>query len=131
MDYLRQRIGLPNGALDRDRHNQQFLRALIREMLRLDVLTNPGKLSEILRAAGSALTLDLAGRSLDDLILELRAISANDIAGVKVPVLERPAVAGQLPVSELVQPLAGELFDAVRGDRLTEFVSGHPELLVR
>lgn len=139
MDYLRQRVGLPAGALDRDRHIRQFLKALISELLRPDAVANPAKVPQILSAAGSALTVDLPGRSLDDLILEFREISATSttgfpmpsalITGFPVPVRDLPVSPGETPAAEFVEPLAGELFDAVRRDALAEFLVRHPELL--
>lgn len=131
MDFLRQRKGLRGGALDRDRHGRQFLRALAAEAMRGGVLANPVQLNDIVRAAGSALTVDIPGEAMDDLLRALPGISADDLTGVRVPV--RPADGGPAVTSdlEMVEPLATELFAAMREDRLGEFLAAHPDLVDR
>ena len=131
MDFLRQRKGLPGGSLDRDRHGRQFLRALADEALRAGVLANPVRLNDIIRAAGSALTVDIPGEALDDLLRALPGTSADDLTGVRVPV--RPADGDPMATSglDIVEPLATELFAAMRADRLGEFLAAHPDLIDR
>ena len=58
LDYVRQRYGLPNGDYDRQRHQQQFIKAMASQALSKDVVTNPGKLDKVLRAAGESLIFD-------------------------------------------------------------------------
>jgi LCP family protein required for cell wall assembly len=142
MDFLRQRKGLPGGALDRDRHGRQFLRALAGEATRAGVLANPVRVNDIIRAAGSALTVDIPGEAMDDLLRALPGISADDLTGVRVPVRPADDLTGvRVPVRpadgdpavtsglDMVEPLATELFAAMREDRLGEFLAAHPDLV--
>ena len=55
LDYVRQRYGLPRSDYDRQRHQQQFIKAMAKQALSKDVITNPAKLDKVLKAAGSAL----------------------------------------------------------------------------
>jgi LCP family protein required for cell wall assembly len=129
IDYLRQRIGLPNGVLDRDRHLQQFLKALIAEAGRVNLLADPARLLQIMNAAGSALTIDTGGRETADLIREFTGLSTSEVRLLRVPVRLTPGpVPGTSSDFEPAEPLAGALFDALRRDTLTALATAHPEL---
>ena len=51
LDYVRQRY-IPGGDYARQRHQQQFIKAMVNQALSKDVATNPLKLDRVLRAAG-------------------------------------------------------------------------------
>ena len=50
-----------NDDYDRERHQQQFLKAIFATALRQGVATNPIKLDQFIRAVGSAMTVDTNG----------------------------------------------------------------------
>src|SRR5262249_51116080 len=71
LDYVRQRELIPDGDYGRERHQQQFLRAIVKQATSSGVRTNPVKLDAVLRAAGQSLTFDAGGVSIDNWIFTL------------------------------------------------------------
>jgi cell envelope-related transcriptional attenuator-like protein len=60
LDYVRQRDKLANSDFDHDRqrHQQQFIKAIAQKLLSTGVLTDLGKLSQVFDAMGRAMTID-------------------------------------------------------------------------
>ena len=85
LDYARQRYDLPGGDYDRQRHQQQFLKAIAQKATDAGLLTNPIKLDQVIRAVGGALTVDTNGVPLEDTVLALRGLRPDDLVGVKMP----------------------------------------------
>lgn len=85
LDYVRQREDLPGGDFDRQRHQQQLLTALLREARPWRMATDPLKLDRVVRAAGSALTVDTNGAALDRLAFALRRVRTGPLVGVRLP----------------------------------------------
>ena len=85
LDYCRQRDLLANGDSDygRQRHQQQFIRAVVKKTLSNGVLTNPVKLDKVIRSAGQAFTFDGGGVNLADWIFTLKGIDPNALLMVK------------------------------------------------
>src|SRR4029079_8691398 len=83
LDYVRQRELIPDGDYGRQRHQQQFLRAVMKEGTSTGVLNNPLKLDAVLRSAGQAVTFDGGGVSIDNWIFTLKGLSANDVVMIK------------------------------------------------
>src|SRR6185437_14787740 len=50
LDYVRQRELIPDGDYGRQRHQQQFLQAVLKEATGAGVLTSPVKLDRVLRS---------------------------------------------------------------------------------
>ncbi|MFE0592870.1 LCP family protein [Micromonospora echinospora] len=124
LDYVRQRYDLPEGDYDRQRHQQQLLRAMLDRAGQTDLLGDPLKLDSLIRAVGESLTVDTNGVPLEDLVLALRALPADGLVGVRVP--SSPQLIGQ--VSYVVLDGGGtELFRAVRGERMTRWAAANPQ----
>ena len=125
LDYVRQRYGLPNGDYDRQRHQQQFIKAMAEQALSKDVVTNPAKLDKVLKAAGKALIFDGKGHNVVDWAFALKNIRSNDMTLIKLPgesYFEYGSYRGErLPAS------AGKFFDAVTRDEIGNFLFTHPE----
>ena len=85
LDYVRQRYGLPNGDYDRQRHQQQFIKAMAQQALSKDVVTNPVKLDKVLKAAGSALIFDGKGHDVVDWGFALKNIRSGNMTLIKLP----------------------------------------------
>lgn len=85
LDYARQRDDLPNGDYDRQRHQQQLVKAIIDKVDIGDLAADPAKLDELIRAVGSLVTVDAGGISLKDLALALRGLRTEALVGVQVP----------------------------------------------
>jgi anionic cell wall polymer biosynthesis LytR-Cps2A-Psr (LCP) family protein len=80
VDYLRQRRD------ERHRTHQQVWRATAVRLGEVDLLGNPIKLDQVVRAVASALVVDTNGLALDELIAVLRNLRPEQVVGVHVPV---------------------------------------------
>jgi LCP family protein required for cell wall assembly len=123
LDYLRQRETLKNGDFDRQRHQQQFLKAIFQKTFANGLAQNPIKLDQVIRAVGSSLTVDTNGVPLDQLVFTLRNINPSSLVGVRVP-SSTQTIAG---VSYVVtQDRAQSLFDSVYNDTLARWATNNP-----
>jgi LCP family protein required for cell wall assembly len=114
LDYLRQR-DFPDGDFSRQRHQQQFLKALLDRAVSTGIGGNPVKADSLLRAVAATMTVDTGQTTLTDLVLALRDLRPGGITGIKIP--SYPETIDQL--SYLVAaPEAAGLFAAVRTDSL-------------
>jgi LCP family protein required for cell wall assembly len=124
LDYSRQRYGLPDGDYDRQRHQQQLLKAMFRQAGTVGVAGNPFRLDEMLRAVGQSLTVDSGGASLADLAVALRRLGPDNLTGIRVP--SYPDVVDEISYVFLQDEAAG-LFAAARSDELSQWASAHPQ----
>ena len=130
LDYVRQRYprnGVPDGDYGRQRHQQQFVRAMAEQALSKDVVTNPLKLDAVLRAAGKSLIFSGRGHKLTEFAFALRNLRPDSIQMIKLQgegVFEQGNYRG-----EKLKPPAEEFFAALNAGQLDAFVLSHPELL--
>jgi LCP family protein required for cell wall assembly len=127
LDYVRQRYGLKNGDYDRQRHQQQFLRAMAEQALSADVVTNPVKLDRVLRAAGQSLIFNGRGYSVVDYAFALKGLRPEAMTMIKLP--GRSIVIGGTYRGERLDPISGEFFAAIRSGDVAAFLVEHPELV--
>jgi len=128
LDYVRQRYGLPNGDYDRQRHQQQFVRAMADQALSKDVVTNPIKLDRVVQAAGKSLIFSGRGHRLIDFGFALRNLRSDTIQMIKLPGGGVFDARGKYQ-GEAFKPIAEEFFAALRDGTVDTFVMSHPELL--
>jgi LCP family protein required for cell wall assembly len=119
LDYVRQRETLPDGDFDRQRHQQQFLKALFEQALSRGVASNPIKLDGIIRAVGNSLTVDTNGVPLDELVFSLRAVQPSTLVGIKLP--SYPTMIGNTSYV-LPYPGAGSLYRAIAQDTVDSWL---------
>src|SRR5690349_12439498 len=119
LDYVRQRKGLPNGDYDRQRHQQQFLRAVFNAAQDQHLTTNPIALDGFIRAIGQSLTVDTNGVAIDELLFGLRNVSPAHLTGVELPSV--PEDRGGIAYV-IAKPESAGLFNAVREDTLDTWV---------
>ncbi|GAB1694107.1 hypothetical protein KRM28CT15_59100 [Krasilnikovia sp. M28-CT-15] len=133
LDYVRQRYGLKNSDYDRQRHQQQFIKAMAKQALSKNVVTNPGKLDAILRAAGQSLIFDGQGHNVVDWGLALHGINSENMTLVKLPGHSVFSGSGKDRdyQGEALDPTAQEFFASVRDDTITSFMVSHPEFINR
>ncbi|WP_372338808.1 LCP family protein [Actinoplanes sp. RD1] len=127
LDYVRQRYGLPNSDYDRQRHQQQFIRAIAEQALSKGVVSNPVKLDSILRAAGDAVIFDGAGHDIVDWALALHTLDPAAMATIKLP--GGSVFNGDDYLGEGLADSADDFFEAVQKDTVTTFLLDHPEFL--
>jgi len=123
LDYVRQRKGLPNGDYDRQRHQQQFLRAVFNAAQEKHLTTNPIALDGFIRAVGQSLTVDTNGVALDELMFRLRNLGPTRLTGVELPSV--PEDRGGISYV-IAKPEAQGLFGAVRDDTLDTWTTDNP-----
>jgi anionic cell wall polymer biosynthesis LytR-Cps2A-Psr (LCP) family protein len=126
LDYVRQRY-IPGADYARQRHQQQFIRAMVSQALSKNVATNPKKLDAVLRAAGQALVFNGRGHSVVDFGFALRNLRADSIVMIKLPggsIIERKKYIGE----QLKNPTP-QFFEALRAGQLDSFILAHPELV--
>jgi len=127
LDYARQRYGLPNGDYDRQRHQQQLLRAMARQATSSGVLASPARLAAVLAEAGESLKLDTHGVPVDDFLFGLKAIAAADLISLKT---NDGTFAGiGKGGGEMITDATRHLFDAASDDELGEFLMAYPEYI--
>jgi LCP family protein required for cell wall assembly len=123
LDYVRQRYSLPDGDYGRQRHQQQFLQALLVRARQQGVATNPIKLDRLIRTVFGTLTVDTGGVPLDALAFGLRDIRSDDIVGITVP--SEPTWIGNtsyiLPFDEALN-----LYQAIADDSLEAWADANP-----
>jgi LCP family protein required for cell wall assembly len=129
LDYVRQRYGLPNGDYDRQRHQQQFLKAILKAARKQGVTSNPVKLYQIIHAAGPALTVDTNGVSIEDWLYTVRNLVDNEPIMLKTNAgkVSGGQVNGQ--DVELLSDDSRSMFQAVKSDQLAAFVATHPDFV--
>jgi LCP family protein required for cell wall assembly len=124
LDYLRQREQYSDGDFTRQRHQQQFLKAMLARAGQQGVLTNPVKLDEFAHAVAGAMTVDTGERSLADLVYGLKGIHPNQLTGVKMPSSESTVDGTDYVVAT---PDAQPLFAALRDDTLDAWTQQHAQ----
>src|SRR5690349_17109717 len=127
LDYVRQRYGLPRSDYDRQRHQQQFLKAMTSQALSKDVVSNPIKLDKVLKAAGKALIFDGNGHTVVDWGLALKGLRSDDMTLVKLP--GRSLITNGRYLGEELDPSAEDFFAAVQSDTVSTFLVAHPDFL--
>ncbi|MFY1705071.1 LCP family protein [Micromonospora sp. WMMA1923] len=123
LDYVRQRYDLPRGDYDRQHHQQQLLRAMLERAGQTDLRRDPVKLDRVLRAVGSALTVDTNGVPLQDLLFALRALPADALHGVQIP--SSPQTIDEVSYVVLDDGGTG-LFAALRDEQLDGWAAANP-----
>ena len=127
LDYVRQRYGLKDTDYGRQRHQQQFVKAMAEQAMSKDVVTNPIKLDKVLRAAGESLIFNGRGRSVVDWGLALKGVDSKNMTMVKLP-------GGSMIVNgryrgERLESSADQFFDAINKGTVAEFMLENPEFV--
>jgi LCP family protein required for cell wall assembly len=126
LDYVRQRDLLPDGDYGRQRHQQQFVKALAKKTMSAGVVTNPKKLDGVLRAAGQALTVDSGKFALSDWLFTLKDINPANVTMIKTNggSFHSEKINGQ--AFETLDSTSLELFRSIRDDDVAPFIVANP-----
>jgi LCP family protein required for cell wall assembly len=126
LDYVRQRELLPGGDYDRQRHQQQFIMAVLKQTASAGTLKNPFKTNRVVHDIEQATTMDTNGVSVTDLIIALRGIKASSLVGLRTP-SHPDEVDGTSYV--MADDDAPALWKALREDKLQDFATHHPDMV--
>jgi LCP family protein required for cell wall assembly len=130
LDFVRQRELLPNGDYDRQRHQQQFIKAIFKKILSADTLTDPIKLNKVLKIVGKSMTVSTGGISIEDWIYAMKGIGGDDLVTLKT----NNGTFHQSDVNSGGEALDANtlaLLSAVQSDTVDQFVVNHPELVTK
>ncbi|MEU9825048.1 LCP family protein [Micromonospora chersina] len=124
VDLLRQRYGLRDAALDRDRNAGRYAAGLLGQLQEQGVLTNPVLLSRLIAKVGPSLVTDTGELSLSALFSAAgKAATAEPVAvGLPVRYTEKAPYGFRLDPTQ-----APGFLDALRTDRLGEWTAAHPK----
>ncbi|SCL13058.1 LCP family protein [Micromonospora inyonensis] len=128
LDYVRQRYpknGVPDADYGRQRHQQQFVKAMASQAFSADVVTNPIKLDRVLRAAGESLVFSGRGNSIVDFAFTLKDLRPDAIQMVKLPAESIGTGSGYR--GEQFLPEADEFFASLRNGTVDAFMLEHPD----
>jgi len=125
LDYVRQRETLPNGDYDRQRHQQQFLRAILQEARDQGLERNPVKLDQFIRALEGSLVVDTNGVPVAELAFALRSITPSTLVGLRLP--SEPQWMGGISYVIGDEELDPVLYKSIVDDNVDTWVSEHPE----
>jgi len=116
--FVRQRMGLPNGDIDRIRRQQQFIGAIVRKVLSAGTLLNPLRLNGVISDATESLRVDdgLGIGDLQELALRFRNFDAGGVIFSTVPIADADGRRAGQSVVLLDQAALEVLFDAIRRD---------------
>lgn len=126
LDYARIRKSLPDGDYGRQRHQQQLIKAIGKEATSAGVLTDPGKLNRVIKAAGKAFVLDTQGVPIEDFLFTFRGLAAHDLILVRTNAGEfaSETIGGQ--AYEALTPETMRMLAAVRDGTLPRFLMANP-----
>jgi LCP family protein required for cell wall assembly len=128
LDFSRQRYGLPNGDYDRTRHQRQLIKALVGQVFKRDLVTDPGKLDQVLRALGKTLIFQGGSRKVTEFAYALRNLKASAITLVGLP--GKGVGSGSGYRGEQLDAASEKgYFGAVRADAVDAFLKTHPKLV--
>jgi len=127
LDYSRQRYGLTNGDYDRQRHQQQLIKAMAKKAQTSGVLKNPVKATGLVKTAGGAFVLDTGGVPVTDFIFTLKDVAANDLTLLRTN-NGTFASAGNASRETLTEQ-SRQMFTAIRQDKLGDFIFNNPDVI--
>jgi len=119
--YLGQRYGLEGGDFDRVRRQQQFLKAVMDELISQETFGDLGRLDASLRAVGDSVAVDsgLSNTAMLSLAYSLRNLDNSDVEYFTAPVLGT-GMEGAASVVYLDDATAARMWEFLRTDSLGE-----------
>jgi len=123
LEYVRERKSLPGGDFDRQKRQQNFLRAVMKKTLSQGTMSNPITLTKVLDAATNNLSVDeeFSTSQMRDLALSLRSLRSSDVTFLSVPNGGTGTERGQSVVYLDTERYA-RLFAAVKADKVPDYL---------
>jgi LCP family protein required for cell wall assembly len=128
LDFVRQRDLLANhdGDYGRQRHQQQFLKAVLQQAEH-DGLSSPTKLPSLISSIGRTMTVDTGGISITDWAFAMRGLNPSGLVTIKTNdgKFNSRSVPGVGSV-QILDSTSLDLLHAARTDSVAQFVTAHP-----
>jgi LCP family protein required for cell wall assembly len=127
LDYVRQRDLLANQDADygRQRHQQQFLKALLNKTTSTGVITNPIKVNGVLKSVGKAVSFYNNNVDIADWIFTLKGIKPDNMTMIKTNGGAFNPVTIDNVAYETLSPDSLQLLKDMAADNMQAFVSSH------
>ena len=125
LDYVRQRENLPHGDYDRQRHQQQFIMAMFKQLASAGTLTDITKFSALKDALGQLLTLDLNG-DVVDWIFSFKGLRPSDVTMIQTNGGNYSSKNVNGKSFEVLSDDSNRLMDALKADQVDTFIAAHP-----
>jgi LCP family protein required for cell wall assembly len=126
LDYVRQRENLPHGDYDRQRHQQQFMAAVFKELASAGTLTDVSKFSALKDALGQLLTLDLNGSDVTDWIFSFKNLRPSDLTMIQTNGGNYDSKDVDGKSFQILSDDSLRLMQAVENDQIASFLALHP-----
>jgi LCP family protein required for cell wall assembly len=131
LDYVRQRDLLANGDADygRQRHQQQFIKAMLTKTMSTGVISNPFKVNAVLSSVGKAVSFYNNNVSVADWIFTLKDITPSKMVTLKTNggTFHSETINGQS--FEVLDDNSKQLLTSISSDNLATYVQAHPEVI--
>jgi anionic cell wall polymer biosynthesis LytR-Cps2A-Psr (LCP) family protein len=128
LDFVRQRDLLANKDYDygRQRHQQQFLKAVLKQVVH-DGLNSPTKLPSLISAVGKTMTVDDGGISLEDWAFAMRNVNPDNLVTIKTNdgKFNSRSVPGIGDV-EILDSTSMKLLQAIKNNDVGSFIQANP-----
>ncbi|MEU6858112.1 LCP family protein [Glycomyces sp. NPDC046736] len=141
LDLVRQRYGWDSeedyangtwGDFGRQKMQQQAIKKILERAKEQGYATDPTKAVDLLNSFGDALTLDVGGYNLFDMITQMRNVDPGEILSIGTPSSE-----GNLNGTSYVlihegtdeETASDALWEAIKNDTLDQWACDHPEWL--
>jgi len=128
LNYVRQRHGLPGGDFDREKRQQNWIRAVARQMLSKGTLTDPTMLTNALEALGKSVETDDAFTigEMQSVALASRNVRSSDLMFMTTPVAGTGrSPDGKQSIVLLDTPNNVTLWKAVAADNTASWLATH------
>lgn len=128
LEYSRLRKGTccPNGDYDRQRHQQQLIKQIIKEAMSKGMLKDLGKLNRVMTAAGKAFVLDTRQVAIADYLVTFKDI-ADQMTQVKTNAGKVNTIEGSS--DEALTPESVEMMAAFRNKTLPTWLLNHMDFI--
>ena len=124
--YVRDRYGLATGDFDRERRQQNYLRAMFSQIRRAGTLSNPLRAGSLMRALSGAVSVDstLSDSDMLHLALSLRGLNLSRVVFATTPYAGTGTVDGQ-SIVRLNQAARSGFWHAFEYDSLPAYMRAH------
>jgi LCP family protein required for cell wall assembly len=133
LNYVRQRHNLPGGDFDREKRQQNWIRAVLKEMVSKGTLSDPVKVDQVLDQMTKSISTDdsFTLSEMRDLALSMRDLRSNDVAFMTAPVAGTGrSPDGKQSIVRLDQEAGVGLWKSVKDDAMVDWIEkNRPALL--
>jgi LCP family protein required for cell wall assembly len=129
LDYTRQRewMELNDGDYGRQRHQQQFIKALVHEAKVQGLTTNLPKALNFIKAVGSAVNMWTNNEALEDWFFTLKDVASSNVTMIKTNAGKYNPANISGTSAEALSPQSAEMFRALTSGKIDEFLFANPD----